>query len=156
MDNEIDNERFRLSARGLSAMDAPDERMVCTMTYGEMLEALRSALLVLHGDACRLPLATYRVMVALGEAGEPCSAYAVARRAGFLLEHGRVKLHEARRYGVVDSERVSGQGVLWVLTDKGREELERVMREIAKAKQRPEAVSPAKPRRRMTRRKKAE
>ena len=147
MDTEIDKERFRLSARGAAAMDAPDERMVCTMTYGEMLEALRSALLVLHGDACRLPLATYRVMFALGEAGEPCSAYAVARRAGFLLEHGRVKLHEARRYGVVDSERVSGQGVLWMLTDKGREELERVMREIAKARHR---------RRRMTRRKKAE
>ncbi len=156
MDNEIDKERFRLSARGAAAMDAPDERMVCTMTHGEMLEALRSALLVLHGDACRLPLATYRVMFALGEAGEPCSAYAVARRAGFLLEHGRVKLHEAKRYGVVDNTRVTGQGVLWTLTDKGREELERVTAEFAKGKQEPEAATSAKPKRRVTRRKKAE
>lgn len=123
------------------------------MTHCEMLEALRSALLVLHGDNCRLPLATYRVMVALGEAGGPCSAYAVARRAGFLLEQGRVKLHEAKRYGVVDNERVSGQGVLWTLTDKGREELERVMQEIARKH---EPDEQPKPKRRVTRRKKAE
>lgn len=123
------------------------------MTHCEMLEALRSALLVLHGDNCRLPLATYRVMVALGEAGEPCSAYAVARRAGFLLEQGRVKLHEAKRYGVVDNGRVSGQGVLWTLTDKGREELERVMQEIARKH---EPDEQPKPKRRVTRRKKAE
>lgn len=122
------------------------------MTHCEKLEALRSALLVLHGDNCRLPLATYRVMVALGEAGEPCSAYAVARRAGFLLEQGRVKLHEAKRYGVVDNERVSGQGVLWTLTDKGREELERVVQEISRKHE----PTPAKPKRRVTRRKKAE
>ncbi len=96
------------------------------MTSGEKLEALRSALLVLHGDIRRLPLATYRVMVALAEAGEPCNAYDVAHRAGFLLEHGRVKLHEAKWWGVVDNVRVSGQGVLWSLTDKGRAELERV------------------------------
>lgn len=123
------------------------------MTPIEKLEALRSALLVLHGDNCRLPLATYRVMVALGEASEPCSAYAVARRAGFLLEQGRVKLHEAKRYGVVDNERVSGQGVLWTLTDKGREELERVVQEISRKH---EPATPAKPKRRVTRRKKAE
>lgn len=124
------------------------------MTPIEKLKVLRSALLVLHGDNCRLPLATYRVMVALGEAGEPSSAYAVARRAGFLLEQGRVKLHEAKRYGVVDNERVSGQGVLWTLTDKGREELERVVQEISR-KHEPE-TTPAKPKRRVTRRKKAE
>lgn len=123
------------------------------MTPIEKLDALRSALLVLHGDNCRLPLATYRVMVALGEAGEPSSAYAVARRAGFLLEQGRVKLHEAKRYGVVDNERVSGQGVLWMLTDKGREELERVVQEISRKHEPGDA---AKPKRRATRRKKAE
>ena len=39
MDNEIAKERYRLSARGEAAMDAPDERVVCTMTDGEMLEA---------------------------------------------------------------------------------------------------------------------
>lgn len=126
------------------------------MTPIEKLEALRTALLVLHGDSCRLPLATYRVMVALGEAEEPSSAYAVARRAGFLLEQGRVKLHEAKRYGVVDNTRVTGQGVLWTLTDKGREELERVTAEFAKDKQEPEAATQAKPKRRVTRRKKAE
>lgn len=75
-------------------------------------------------------MSVYRVMVALGEAGEPLGAFAVARRAGFLLEHGRVKLHEAKRLGVVMNVHVEGQGVLWVLTDKGREELERVLRKL--------------------------
>lgn len=93
----------------------------------ERLEKLRRALAVLHGDNRRLPLATYRVMVALGEAGEPCSAYAVARRAGFLLEQGRVKLHEAKRFNVVEKVEECAQGVLWTLTDKGREELARVV-----------------------------
>ena len=125
------------------------------MTPGERLEALRSALLVLHGDHCRLPLATYRVMVALGEAGEPCSAYAVARRAGFLLEQGRVKLHEAKRYGVVDNERVSGQGVLWSLTDRGREELDRVTAELGRKREPGEEEAKPK-RKRRTRRKRAE
>lgn len=90
------------------------------------LEQLRCALRVLNSDNRRLPLSVYRVMVALGEADEPCSAYAVARRAGFLLEQGRVKLHEAKQFGVVESQRVDGLGVLWVLTDKGLGELERV------------------------------
>lgn len=93
---------------------------------GEQLVLLRRALQVLNSDNRRLPLSVYRVMVALGEAGEPCGAYAVARRAGFLLEQGRVKLHEAKSWGVVESERVSGQGVLWVLTEEGKRELARV------------------------------
>ena len=95
--------------------------------YDERLAALRKALYALHGDSRRLPLATYRVMVALGEAGEPCSAYAVARRACFMLEQGRVKLHEARQYGVVDNRRVEGEGVVWTLTERGRVELDRLL-----------------------------
>ena len=79
-------------------------------------------------------MSVYRVMVALGEEGEPLGAFAVARRAGFLLEHGRVKLHEAKRLGVVMNVHVEGQGVLWVLTDKGREELERVLRMLRRTK----------------------
>lgn len=94
------------------------------------LQVLCRALQVLNRDNRRLPMSVYRVMVALGEAGEPCGAYAVARRAGFLLEHGRVKLHEAKRLGVVMNVHFEGQGVLWVLTDKGRKELERVLAEI--------------------------
>ena len=94
------------------------------------LQVLCRALQVLHCDNRRLPPSVYRVMVALGEAGELCGAYAVARRAGFLLEHGRVKLHEAKRLGVVMNVHVEGQGVLWGLTDKGREELERVLKEL--------------------------
>lgn len=107
-----------------------DKRTEMYERHSETLETLRSVLLVLHGDSCRLPLATYRVMIALGEAGEPCSAYAVARRAGFLLEHGRVKLHEAKRYGVVCNAHVIGQGVLWDLTERGRVELERVKAQL--------------------------
>lgn len=95
--------------------------------YDERLAALRKALYALHGDSRRLPLATYRVMVALGEAGEPCSAYAVARRACFMLEQGRVKLHEARQYGVVDNRRVEGEGVVWTLTERGRVEVDRLL-----------------------------
>ena len=95
--------------------------------YDERLAALRKALYALHGDSRRLPLATYRVLVALGEAGEPCSAYAVARRACFMLEQGRVKLHEARQYGVVDNRRVEGEGVVWTLTERGRVELDRLL-----------------------------
>ena len=93
---------------------------------GEQLVLLRRALQVLNSDNRRLPLSVYRVMVALSEAGEPCSAYAVARRAGFLLEQGRVKLHEAKRLGVVMNVHVEGQGVLWVLTEEGKRELARV------------------------------
>lgn len=125
------------------------------MTPFEKLDALRSALLVLHGDNCRLPLATYRVMVALGEVGEPCSAYAVARRAGFLLEQGRVKLHEAKRYGVVDNARVSGYGVLWTLTDSGKEELERVTAELERKREPDVLLLPVKPKKR-TRKRRAE
>ena len=66
------------------------------------------------------------LLVALAAAGEPCCAYAVARRAGFLLEQGRVKLHEAKRWGVVTNEKCAGQGVLWVLTEDGERELRRV------------------------------
>lgn len=91
------------------------------------LQVLCRALQVLNCDNRRLPMSVYRVLVALGVAGEPCGAYAVARRAGFLLEHGRVKLHEAKRLGVVMNVHVEGQGVLWVLTDRGRKELERVL-----------------------------
>lgn len=91
------------------------------------LQVLCRALQVLNSDNRRLPMSVYRVLVALGEAGEAVGAYAVARRAGFLLEHGRVKLHEAKRLGVVMNVHVEGQGVLWVLTDKGRKELERVL-----------------------------
>jgi hypothetical protein len=93
----------------------------------ERLTVLCHALRALSADARRLPMCVYRVLVALGEAGEPCGAYAVARRAGFLLEHGRVKLHEAKRLGVVASVHVNGQGVLWSLTDLGRKELSRVL-----------------------------
>jgi len=94
------------------------------------LSALCQALRVLGQDERRLPMSVYRVLAALGEAGEPCGAYAVARRAGFLLEHGRVKLHEAKRLGVVANVHVGGQGVLWALTDKGRAELRRVLAAI--------------------------
>lgn len=94
------------------------------------LQVLCRALQVLNADSRRLPMSVYRVMVALGEAGEAVGAYAVARRAGFLLEHGRVKLHEAKRLGVVMNVHVEGQGVLWMLTDKGRKELERVLQLI--------------------------
>lgn len=94
------------------------------------LQVLCRALQVLNCDNRRLPMSVYRVLVALGEAGEPLGAVAVARRAGFLLEHGRVKLHEAKRLGVVMNVHVEGQGVLWGLTDKGREELERVLRKL--------------------------
>ncbi len=94
------------------------------------LQVLCRALQVLNGDNRRLPMSVYRVMVALGVAGEPLGAFAVARRAGFLMEHGRVKLHEAKRLGVVMNVHVEGQGVLWVLTDKGRKELERVLKEL--------------------------
>lgn len=96
----------------------------------DSLMVLCQALHALSQDARRLPMCVYRVLVALGEAGEPCGAYAVARRAGFLLEHGRVKLHEAKRLGVVDNVRVNGQGVLWALTELGRKELCRVLAEI--------------------------
>lgn len=92
------------------------------------LQVLCRALQVLHCDNRRLPMSVYRVMVALGEAGEPLGAYAVARRAGFLLEHGRVKLHEAKSLGVVVNVHIEGQGVLWALTEKGRKELERVLK----------------------------
>ncbi|MBQ7022983.1 MAG: hypothetical protein IJN29_05340 [Akkermansia sp.] len=98
------------------------------------LQVLCRALQVLNCDNRRLPLSVYRVMVALGEAGEAVGAYAVARRAGFLLEHGRVKLHEAKRLGVVVNVHVEGQGVLWVLTDKGRKELVRVLRKLRRTK----------------------
>lgn len=91
------------------------------------LAALRAAMLALRGGGRCLPLSVYRVMVALADAGEPCSAFAVARRAGFLMETGRVKLHEARGFGVVDKERVPGVGVVWSLTDEGRDELDRVL-----------------------------
>lgn len=94
------------------------------------LQVLCRALHVLNSDNRRLPMSVYRVLVALGEAGEAVGAYAVARRAGFLLEHGRVKLHEAKRLGVVMNVHVEGQGVLWVLTDKGRKELERVLKDL--------------------------
>lgn len=94
------------------------------------LQALCRALKVLNHDNRRMPLCVYRVMAALGEAGEPCGAYAVARRAGFLLEHGRVKLHEAKRLGVVANVHVEGQGVLWALTERGRAELARVLAEL--------------------------
>ncbi len=91
------------------------------------LQVLRRALKVLNQDYRRLPLSVYRVLAALAEAGVPCNAYEVARSAGFLLEHGRVKLHEAMQYEVVGRVRVDGRGVLWSLTDKGREELARVL-----------------------------
>lgn len=94
------------------------------------LQVLCRALQVLNSDRRRLPMSVYRVMVALGGSGEPLGAFAVARRAGFLLEHGRVKLHEAKRLGVVMNVHVEGQGVLWGLTDKGRRELERVLQLI--------------------------
>lgn len=94
------------------------------------LQVLCRALQVLNCDNRRLPMSVYRVLVALGEEGKPLGAFAVARRAGFLLEHGRVKLHEAKRLGVVMNVYVEGQGVLWVLTDKGREELARVLQLI--------------------------
>lgn len=92
---------------------------------------LCQALRVLSADGRRMPMCVYRVMVALGEAGEPCGAYAVARRAGFLMEHGRVKLHEAARLGMVCSVRVDGQGVLWALTEAGCKELSRVLAELS-------------------------
>lgn len=111
--------------------------------YDDRLAALRRALFALHGDSRRLPLATYRVLVALGEAGEPCSAYAVARRACFMLEQGRVKLHEARQYGVVDNRRVEGEGVVWTLTERGQEELARLMQAMGCALDPVEVPAPA-------------
>lgn len=107
----------------------------------DSLEALSLALR-LNRDNRRLPFSVYRVMVAIATAGEPCCAYAVARRAGFLLEHGRVKLHEAKKWGVVENVRQDEQGVLWRLTDKGYKELQRAMA-ILQNGAAPESVSEA-------------
>lgn len=116
--------------RGNFHNNTTDEMSIQTDNRGEALRAelnaLSRALQVLNNDNRRLPLSVYRVMVALAAAGEPCCAYAVARRAGFLLEQGRVKLHEAKRWGVVTNEKCAGQGVLWVLTEDGERELRRV------------------------------
>lgn len=107
------------------------------------LEVLRKALQLLNCNSRRLPMSVYRVMVALAGEDEPLSAFAVARRAGFLLEHGRVKLYEAKRYGVVANAHFAEQGILWSLTEKGRAELARVLQELRVAKRDASPPAPA-------------
>ncbi|MGN0869475.1 MAG: hypothetical protein ACI4O9_08150 [Akkermansia sp.] len=97
------------------------------MTPEKSIKILRRILKILNQDVRRYPFFVYRVMLALADATEPISTYAVARRAGFLLEHGRVKLHGALAEGVV--ERVIGcdGSVLWQLSPDGRAEMMRML-----------------------------
>lgn len=90
-----------------------------------LLGVLRRAMREMKANSNRVRLSTYRIMVVLATEDGPLSAYAVARRAGFPLESGRVLLHVAQQGGMVERCRTE-DGVVWRLSGEGAAELARL------------------------------